>query len=831
MQTHGGADAEAAITSGERRFFPRLLVDWDRDGEFAHRFSDMTRYASDIGVSRSLSGNLPEEINLIEGSAAAELTTTVGGYDEERDLPFAGVFSAYNGASVFYLQELTGCRVRYEIGVDTAAGIVWYPQFVGRIREVNPDRASNTVQFTALDDVEDLRIPVQYPPWAMSNYWEVRARREAQWTETQWVIDNALRLAGYSPTPWRPSTRDDHGAALTDISPCQFFLTGTGSIVPTIGWCDHDDRNEYPLTGTPMYIPNGQVHPDSPEPDTRPLLMRGTGSDASDRKQYWAADRDHMTRNGVNVFDLTLDLTGPTGYSYLRYAPEFYLGWFRLEGHFHVGIKIANGRIWTVMESLSDGDLYGDGSIPDGRYRLTVPALDLPSNADSVDVHVFWDYQHVGYISLSTGGVSRQQFANTPVGTLDLLQGLIQLNNRVGLSDVAWFYRFVAVSPESSTEFARRRAEGCAVLDRGLNRFSYMPIRKVDDAWTVVTDAASAEFGAAFFDEAGVFRFWNYDRIMAKQDTPVRTLTLDDISNLPMTQSYDSVRNIWTVTTAKKRSGRGTAYKAKDPEEFFTPSVTNTYFRFWLDDVMCPNAYKASRCYIAESANYRNPPPYPLWYAWESETTMEGYVVEWWNSASDHLGWRERESLISGVDLTGFLDSNGYVSIKLWNGYGYDTRLAGETNARGDQHGPTFHLGGSVIYEYDGSTFYTEDRDSIATYGSRHLKLESDYYQDLFVDTGVIDKLMARTTKPIPRTDAVTMAGDPRLQIGDTVSVRDPAGIGEATRLQILGISRSYSLDEGLTDSLDVEMIEPTGIGRWDSPQYGLWDQTFTWSP
>ena len=49
-------------------------------------------------------------------------------------------------------------------------------------------------------------------------------------------------------------------------------------------------------------------------------------------------------------------------------------------------------------------------------------------------------------------------------------------------------------------------------------------------------------------------------------------------------------------------------------------------------------------------------------------------------------------------------------------------------------------------------------------------------------------------------------------------------------RLQILGIRREYSRDGGLTDTLTVELVRPAGIGLWDSPQYGRWDETFIWS-
>jgi hypothetical protein len=75
------------------------------------------------------------------------------------------------------------------------------------------------------------------------------------------------------------------------------------------------------------------------------------------------------------------------------------------------------------------------------------------------------------------------------------------------------------------------------------------------------------------------------------------------------------------------------------------------------------------------------------------------------------------------------------------------------------------------------------------------------------------------------------VAGDPRRQLGDTERLQDPDGLGEEMKVQVYGITRNFSKDEGLTDTLAVEMIKPALIGYWDSPQYGLWGSSFIWSP
>src|SRR5690606_4345169 len=70
----------------------------------------------------------------------------------------------------------------------------------------------------------------------------------------------------------------------------------------------------------------------------------------------------------------------------------------------------------------------------------------------------------------------------------------------------------------------------------------------------------------------------------------------------------------------------------------------------------------------------------------------------------------------------------------------------------------------------------------------------------------VIDRIMRRVEEPLPTTDAITIAGDPRLQLGDAIVVTDPSGLGDEMPMQILGINREWDIEGGLTDTLTVQM-------------------------
>jgi hypothetical protein len=80
----------------------------------------------------------------------------------------------------------------------------------------------------------------------------------------------------------------------------------------------------------------------------------------------------------------------------------------------------------------------------------------------------------------------------------------------------------------------------------------------------------------------------------------------------------------------------------------------------------------------------------------------------------------------------------------------------------------------------------------------------------------------------VPDTENITLAGDPRIQLGDTFRVSDPEGFGARFDMQVFGITRTYDVQSGLSDTYAVKLINTPG-GIWDDNQYGIWGSTFIW--
>lgn len=820
MQTQGGEAAAAAVESSERHFVLRLTVDFDRTGNPV----DISDRVDNIRTDRALKGSAPEEIMLVEGSSAAELRFDLTG--DLYGLSPVSVFSPFNGDSPFYNDAPVGAEVVYELGIETVLGTVWYPQFVGNLRTINPSRRrnGNIVEFTALDRVEKLRRPVQFAPFAVADYHLSRGTVKSQLYNSQSIIDHCLRHSKVSPTRLVPPTRADMGLPPTGTRDgCLFWLTGTGSYNPTIGWrarAIYDNPPTIDGSGTEAYDQYGQMHPDLEGDDTavRPLNLRsyrsyepsGSGDQASRTAGYWTADRDNLGGINAHYLGVTLALNpNGTNIDYAYNTPRRYLVQIQTDNYYFLRIRVDNGQIYFTAQN-------GTGSFNESnRYNI-------PTDVENVEVRAYYNIRPAGEedeLYFRVGNVL-QHVSVPDLGEGDRgfnpTKGLILVNHDVAFNDLWYTFRSTGgvyllddpSGPEWSGE--ARQAEYAASLDRGLQELTHLPVRKGEDAWEIIQEVVSAEYGAAFWDEKGIFRFWNANRIHNLQSSVVRDISLDQVSHLDITNSLDSVRNVWSLEASRSRAIYGSIYESRDPDEFRIPGQTLREFRIWSDNVIAPDPFRVYRRSTSSDS-------FPDW----DDDDPHCYVVQWLKNGS----WVQDDNLSSGVDINVSYDDTGDLILRVWNGYSEDARFA-----RGSQNLPSLKLGGVVAEEFPRMIHSAEDQDSVAKYGPRNMKIDGPWAQERLVSSEVDAFITGRTVEPIPTTDAITIPGDPRLQLGDTVDIKDPDGMGETLRVQILGIQRTFSKGVGLEDVLTVELVRPSGVGIWDSEQYGRWDETFIWS-
>jgi hypothetical protein len=784
---------ESAVSSGERSFIVSLKVDWNRDGLFDHELSDMSRFVHSVSTDRSL-----------QSSTAAELDVVLSGEDDEgRSLAF--IFSPYNINSPFLNEDLIGCEVIYELGIDTPLGVLMYPQFVGNVRRISPDRGTNSVEITALDRVEVLRKPIILPPWAVSEQHVNIGRLESQLFKSSFLIDHAIRQCDTSTSPWRPITRDESGGDVD--AGCQVFITGNGGMSPCIGWNDNPTIQEYPNSegGVAAYETIGQTHPFAPDPTVKPDVFAAMGAFSDqDLLLYWVRDREAINSLASHTLGFTLIQGGTQWYDWWATGGPSRILLCKTNDFIQMDIWIEDGIAWTEWHRQGSSPLSLFG--PD----VTIPAGDL------CQIHVAWDaFRFSGpevYIAAgaNNSGVVDLGDPISFVGGVDPGAGHVWVGRQSAMQDI-YFNSTNFTGIGSGVNFKPRAAKYAASVDQGLNRISFTPDIGKPQAWNFVKEVADTERGAVFWDEEGRFRFWNFDRIQTLKNTIVRQITIDDLSQLTLESTLDSVRNVYAVEKSRARAVVTTAYESQDINEFYVPAGTTKRFRLYLDNTQSPRPERSLR--------YKDTSSDPVG-AWNDDIT-HGYVFQWL------LGTNWVEAVTGntlGVDIDAFYDEDGSVIVKIWNGWGEPIRLArGNT----DSSYPAFRLGGSKIIRYDDYVDVYQNDPSIAKFNPQTLEMSGTWVQEYIDNEGLITKLLGNTIGPEPVTDQITIAGDPRLQMGDTIRLSDDTGFGARLDMQILGIRRSFVVDAGVTDNLTVQLLPVSGI--WDDPIYGLWDDTFIW--
>lgn len=817
MQTHGGAEAEAAILSPERSMRAEIKVDWFRNGLYTHFLSDLSPYVDNITVDRSLAGAAPSEIMLIEGSAAAELSFEVGGH-----LPpgtygsltltdysnLVAVFSPYNGFSPMYNIDPMGCEIIYRIGVDTPIGTIWYQQFIGNIRTITPNRRDNKVTITALDRVEKLRKPITHTDWGVLDLQANQGRILGQLMNAHWVIDHCLKTCDVSTSPYRWAYDEQIRFPPTwTKATTQIYISGNGGIAPNVGWVDGSHNSQFPNTdGNPaltMYQERGQAHPASPDPTMRPQILRAQRDWGDDFSLFWASDKNRVLDAVSHKITFSLHTEDFAGSQWFLTMPDAPIMTWDMKDDRQIQVWVGLGEMWLRYE---DTELA---------FSAVTPKIPIPIGAGNEYVRCTADMQYNN--GGGTSGERMRLTVGSTVGSYVNMKalrawqqtssiGLFRLWRELSVQDIA----VVTYDYYTTPTHANEPAKYPAVLDRSLNRLSFLPKRWGALAWDVIAEVAAAEFGAVFWDENGVFRFWNQDTILTKKETFVRTFNLDDVSGLEMTNSTDSIRNILSVKAKKARVQNVRVFETSGPDELYLPPGVWTEYRVWVDDVITPNSAQVPT-YKPEGASG----VLPEW----SELVNYGVLTQRFIGGI----W---EQIQVGSPWLGFMYrlADGSTMARLWNGFSEPIRFA-DPNA-----GAAFRWDGSKLTRFDDQVFILRDDTSVTRWGPQGIELESDWYQEFFDYGSFFSKLLTRTAKPIPTTQNIEVAGDPRTQLGDAVKIYDPNGMGEGMQLQILGINRTFSRDNGLIDQYTVEMTEPPRVGVWDSAQYGIWESTFIWS-
>lgn len=186
-----------AIEAPQRHPLVRLLIDWDADNPGEP--DDLSHMVEEVTIDRTLAGDLPDQVSLVEGTAAASMDITLGNPDP--DGPPAGqIFNRFNPDSPLFGKETLSAPITVDMGFQTASGPEYVRRFTGLTRSVKAATASRTAKMAALDLRERLA-------WE----WDIpQVGRETFGLNASWalagVINSRAWLSGFTVSPYPDGT-------------------------------------------------------------------------------------------------------------------------------------------------------------------------------------------------------------------------------------------------------------------------------------------------------------------------------------------------------------------------------------------------------------------------------------------------------------------------------------------------------------------------------------------------------------------------------------------------------------------------------------------------
>lgn len=804
-------ELDAAIASRVRTPMHVVQVDFDRDGYSGT--DDLSGYVTDIEIDRSIQSDLPDGTRIVAGYESAQATINLMGEKTDADHHGAWVFSATNTDSTYYGKKRVQAPTQVQIGFDTTSGPETLTRFAGSIREFDVDAGERTAQIQALDDRLSLHSLVTIP--MVANGYIPSATQDSSLSadplgvrpglDGQWPMDYTLRQAGFyaSPAP-RTScvlSATMHGSAAPEVGDLSFayfanqFLDSSGTLVDPDG-----DR---------LTFDQGNF--------AEALQPRSLGFSGGAVCRWTTSDMVPLIRSSAFIVECWVDTTAPTNAT-------------------RGGTLVSGAPMFSIQTTTTDSILVGvDGSRRPYLQCAVEGAVDYASAISAGWHYLKWT------VSINSAGTGISAVVavdgNSTYDTLSATRSSALPSTRTGVTTkVTLAGRF----PSTST----KEDYGCAIgiealqvtnessgpsnysftpsasLEASKNPISVVPYSETGtDAWTLIQDIATAEFGVALFDETGTFKFWNRDHFGVGQsvDYDAGTVTVNGVTSpipqvtsrkaikaLATSETVDSIRNhILVHYNPYSISAADWVWQASDKIRIGTratktitatldnPAVGIVKEFVWIDHGSSTGGFSGYRAcrritglgepvdnlvfsvsVTAQTATITITNPNPYWC----------YLV---SPQADSSGAPYSDSVVGEP--------------RLW------LRGMAVVDTSDDTSTTTGSTGAAAEYVDDAS------KDA---YGDQVYEADSGGWVQTEESASACAKAMLKVLKrPNPVLQNVTVVGDPRLQLGDRIELVDETGSALSEHAWIVGITETFSSGSYYEQSLTLRFAN--AIGGW----------------
>lgn len=814
MQSPGDEDLAAAVLSSGRSFEHQLLVDWDRDGQFAHAYSDLSVLVDSASINKSLTGALPPSTTIVEGTSATELKLVLSG-SRTPDEPAANViFSRYNPVSPLYGQTIRNTPVQYSIVVHDSNGApIPVRQFTGRIRISAASADKLEVPVNCLDAVEDLQRPIWLPAHGSLYGTDV-----SQQFSSHWVMDRVLRANGYYQTP-PPHPNACYYATLHGGTAPEIGMTAYGTLINGAGtwrWTGGGSEPMYFDTGTgDEFQTNGNTRGSGGIP--RPNVGNTVGLG-------WRIKRVG-TNSGVLIQNLNsapLNISIPGIYDSSSYSARIML---HLTNTGQIRLQLTN----SYNGATYDKSLYHATTITDSAWHYV--QAECTFNSTSVTFRVKLD-GGAWQTSTQTGAypaiTAAAPFPPYPYIEWPLWIQMQAFHPVTNIQSYCGTTPMVDAYPASFVPNAR--------LDQAHNRLTAVPEFRKEPSWNILKELANTEFGSLYVDEYGVVQFANMHSARVAKTVPDRAVDTSTIGGLTITDATDNCVNVCAGRIKPFTIGPRCVFDLAGQFVLYDKTgaePVQTTIRE-LDDMTAQpvSGFPAIRIWpeiksmVYPTSVGRNVVgTYPV-SAWDSaeETIMQGICAV-------HATNGTAAGTNATVDV--WPDEQSTLYLAIFNqGNAYAVQISNAVIDAGNPPGSStgsrtrkycLKIAGMVLLEEPVIEYERKDSTSISENGHQPLDMpDNEWCQSYAAMTYIADELLSDMSKnPIPLVDDITLPGDPRVQLGDTLDLTDAGALGGKLLAVVSGLTRSLGSD-GLADTYSMKLITRPGEWILGDPVYSV---------
>lgn len=753
-----------AINATVRTPDKTVRVDWPDGSDFSSDIADVTPAVTKVSVSRDMSTNLPSEVTRFEGVASAQATIDLAGEVAGKNIVAA--VSPYNTVGEFYRSRAEGREVEVDLGMLSNTKL---PQFRGNVTKVDASSSDRKVTVTALDYAEKCRQPASMPVVVASR--KVSGLEIAPGLNAQWPVSWLLRKAGINTVPVRASEHfaaSMHGSAFPEVA------LGTDPVSTSINTAYSRRYGIASTSNFPVRFADANF---------------GLGMSIMDT-DGWISYADYPaslpTGTGtVNIQCWTTPVSSPSA------------------GLVTLWNAAGNGRFMEVKIDAGNLKLDYGSNFTTSLTTSTGPAI---SNGVSHYVQV-----RLVFTSTNVTVTWRLDGTTTGGGTLAVAAGAQSTFNKIGVGRGAVFATGDSLSIEAVTLDTQT---GTAVFDNGFvpeavlepSKLELTAIPRVSgkDTWSVLQDIAYAELATAWFDESGIFRWWNRDHFNDTAGvTSVKDVTsTTSLKDLSVSTAAEMIRNDITVSTTPYTVGDWTAVwvmPGRGIDTLLTPGTTRTFKIDLSDpviDVMGFGAY---------GGRY-----------WLVNPSVGSFSSYYGNSEPDGSGMS-----MSNLAITTTVDSSG-ITLQITNNNVMDfyavfpTGTLGETGSDIAGQASLF-VAARLVEKADDPTLARavgDTTDGTLPYSAS----DSDWRQRPADGVDLAYYLLGELEGPKPQFNNVPIVGDPRLQIGDVVRLSDPDGLVMTENVRVFGYTNTLTPGGGLETTLTVRGVYGPGTWILDPP-------------